>query len=98
MKHIRRYAAILTALFGALVVFGAAPAFAMIPGAGGGPDGAVSPASPAVVHTVVVGGTPGWQIALIAIGSALVAAAAAILADRARTRLCPDRQPGLNPA
>ena len=98
MKHIRRYAAILTGLFGALVVFGAAPAFAMIPGAGGGPDGAVSPASPAVppavVHTVVVGGTPGWQIALIAIGSALVAAAAAILADRARTR----RRPTVSPA
>jgi hypothetical protein len=95
MKHIRRYAAILTGLFGALVVFGAAPAFAMIPGAGGGPDGAASPAiPPAVVHTVVVGGTPGWQIALIAIGSALVAAAAAILADRARTR----RRPTVSPA
>jgi hypothetical protein len=95
MKHIRRYAAILTGLFGALVVFGAAPAFAMIPGAGGGPDGPASPAiPPAVVHTVVVGGTPGWQIALIAIGSALVAAAAAILADRARTR----RRPTVSPA
>jgi hypothetical protein len=95
MKHIRRYAAILTGLFGALVVFGAAPAFAMIPGAGGGPDGAASPAiPPAVVHTVGVGGTPGWQIALIAIGSALAAAAAAILADRARTR----RRPTVSPA
>jgi LPS O-antigen subunit length determinant protein (WzzB/FepE family) len=34
------------------------------------------------VHTVVVGGMPGWQIALIAIGAALFAAAVAVLADR----------------
>jgi hypothetical protein len=95
MKNIRRYAVILTGLFGTLVVFGAAPAFAMIPGPGGSPVGPVSPAiPPTVVHTVVVGGTPGWQIALIAIGSALLAAAAAILADRARTR----RRPAVSPA
>jgi hypothetical protein len=37
------------------------------------------------VHTVVVGGMPGWQIALIAIGAALFAATAAVLLDRART-------------
>lgn len=39
---------------------------------------------PAVVHTVTVGGTPGWQIALLAIGAAIVAAAVAVLLDRAR--------------
>jgi hypothetical protein len=33
----------------------------------------------------VVGGTPGWQIALIAIGAALLAATAAVLLDRARS-------------
>jgi hypothetical protein len=38
-----------------------------------------------VVRTVVVGGTPGWQIALIAIGSALIAATAAVISDRARS-------------
>ena len=32
---------------------------------------------------MVVGGMPGWQIALIAIGAALLAATAAVLADRA---------------
>jgi hypothetical protein len=37
------------------------------------------------VHTVVVGGMPGWQIALIAIGGALLAATAAVLAYRAWT-------------
>ena len=36
------------------------------------------------VHTVVVGGTPGWQIALIAAGAALLAAVIAVLLDRAR--------------
>ena len=43
-----------------------------------------TPAAPAVVHTVTVGGTPGWQIALIAVGAAIVAAALTALADRAR--------------
>jgi len=84
MKRIRRYAAILAGLIGTLAVFGAAPAFAMVPGSGGG---SASPAGPpTVVRTVVVGGTPGWQIALIAIGSALIAATAAIISDRARSR------------
>ena len=40
------------------------------------------PTSP--VHTVVVGGMPGWQIALIAIAAAVVAAAVAVFLDRAR--------------
>jgi hypothetical protein len=34
--------------------------------------------------TVVTGGTPGWQIALIAAGAALLAAVLAVIADRAR--------------
>jgi hypothetical protein len=80
MKHIRRYAAILTGLIGLTVFGAAAPAFATIPEDGG-------PASaPSVVRTVVVGGTPGWQIALIAIGSALIAAALAVIVDRLRRR------------
>ena len=37
-----------------------------------------------MTHTVVLGGMPGWQIVLIAIGAALLAATAAVLADRAR--------------
>jgi hypothetical protein len=42
------------------------------------------PSLGAVTRTVVVGGMPGWQIALIAVGAALLAAALAVLADRAR--------------
>jgi hypothetical protein len=33
---------------------------------------------------VIAGGMPGWQIALIAIGAAVAAAAVAVLLDRAR--------------
>jgi hypothetical protein len=50
-------------------------------------SGAVTtPAPPPVqVHTVIVSGMAGWQIALIAVGAALVAATIAVLLDRART-------------
>ena len=37
------------------------------------------------VHTIVTGGMPGWQIALIAIGAAILAAALAVTFDRAYT-------------
>ena len=36
------------------------------------------------VHTAVTGGMPGWQITLIAVGAAFVAATVAVLFDRAR--------------
>lgn len=42
------------------------------------------PAAPAVTRIVVVGGMPGWQIALIAAGAAVLAATLAVLADRLR--------------
>jgi hypothetical protein len=35
------------------------------------------------VRTIVAGGMPGWQIALIAVGAALLAAGLAVLADHA---------------
>ena len=57
-----------------------------VPGSGGGgagPDG--TPAPVTVVHTVVVGGMPGWQIALIAVVAALFTAIAAVLVERSRT-------------
>jgi hypothetical protein len=82
LKRIRRFAAVLA---GALVTFGATPAFAMHvppPGVTTSPVG--TPTTPVEVHTVVVGGTPGWQIALIAVVAALLAATVAVLVDRAR--------------
>jgi len=43
------------------------------------------PNSPAAPVVTIVGGMPGWQIALIAVGAALVAAVVAVLAYRAWT-------------
>ena len=61
------------------------PAGYLTPGAPGFPIPGLEQPPPVQVHTVVVGGMPGWQIALIAVGAALLAAALAVLADRALT-------------
>ena len=64
----------------------ASAASAMVPRSGGGAEGnGHIPITPPAVHTVVVGGMPGWQIATIAIVAALVAAVAAVLVDRSRS-------------
>ena len=70
----------LGALVTMLVVTGTA-ALAMVapPDAGGAADPPPAPPAPAI------GGMPGWQITLIAVGAALVAAVLAVLADRARS-------------
>jgi hypothetical protein len=84
IRRIRRIAGALA--FACLVLAVAAPAaFArVVPPSGSG--GVTTPAPPpAQVHTVIVGGMAGWQIALIAVGAALVAATIAVLLDRART-------------
>jgi hypothetical protein len=76
-----RLTAILAGLAAAVLL--ATPAFARLepdPGAGYVAPAPVPP--PVQVRTIVAGGMPGWQIALIAIGAALVAAAAAIFLDR----------------
>jgi hypothetical protein len=39
---------------------------------------------PATTHLITAGGMPGWQITVIAVGSALVAATVAVVLDRAR--------------
>jgi len=90
-RHIRRALAVLAGLTAAVLALGAAPAFARLepdPGAGY----VASASVPVQVRTIVVGGMPGWQIALIAVGAALLAAALAVLADRvlaARRRAIP---------
>jgi hypothetical protein len=88
IRHIRRIAGVLAGLAAALLAFGAAPAFAaptlatMLPG---GADAPVPSAPPSVqVHTIITGGMAGWQITLIAVGAALLAATVAVLVDRAR--------------
>lgn len=82
MHRIRRSFGILAALAGAMAAFGAAVPAALAVTVPPGPDRPALLPAPSV-HTVVGGGMPGWQIALIAIGAALFAAAAAVLLDRA---------------
>jgi len=97
MTRIRRLAAALAGLAGAVLALAAAApaALAALPPLPPGltkhpplPPGHIHqpvhlPAVAAPVRTIVIGGTPGWQIALIAAGAALAAAAVAILVDRA---------------
>jgi len=85
IRHIRRLAAALAGLAGALLAFAAtAPAAFARPVP---PPDIHQPVhqGPALVpvHTVVVGGMPGWQITLVTVGAALLAAALAVLLDRA---------------
>jgi hypothetical protein len=89
MTRIRRLAAALAGLAGALLAFATAAPGAL---ASDQPPPHLSPGHihqpvhqppvPLPAHTVVIGGMPGWQIALIAAGAALAAAAVAILVDR----------------
>ena len=83
LRPIRRLAGIVAALATTLLAAAAAAPAALalpVPPVGGG-DGTVAPA-PTV--QVVADGMPGWQIALIAIAAAVVAAAVAVFLDRAR--------------
>ena len=83
-RYIRRITAVLAALAATVLV--ATPAFAMmrVPEGGGYVASASAPAQ-IQYRTIVAGGMPGWQIALIAVGAALLAAALAVLADRVLT-------------
>ena len=84
--RVRWLAAVVAAVTGLLASAAAVPAaFAMpVPGPGG-QDATTGPAPvpAAAVRLVAAGGMPGWQITLIALGAALLAAAVAVLLDRA---------------
>jgi hypothetical protein len=85
-ERLGRLAAVLAAVTcGLLAVVASGPAaFARpVPPPGGSFTTSVTPVVPATVRVVSSGGMAGWQIALIVIGAALVAAAAAIFLDRA---------------
>ena len=84
----RRTVGLLTALGAVLVTFASTATAALAtgfpsPNSGGIYDPVQTSTTVPVV--TVVGGMPGWQIALIAIGAALVAALVAVLAYRAWT-------------
>src|SRR4249920_2007709 len=96
IPRIRRLAVVLAGLAGALVacavVAPAALASGQPPPVPPGwnkhlplpPGHWTGPVYKVPVHTAVVGGMPGWQIALIAAGAALLAAVLAVFVDRAR--------------
>ena len=88
MNRIRRLAAILAGLAGALLAVAAVAPAALAQQFPPRPPGwnkhPPVPPPRAGTYIVVAGGMPGWQIALIAVGAALLAATAAVLADRAR--------------
>jgi hypothetical protein len=87
---VRRLAAVLAGLAGALLAFAAtAPAALAVERPPPVPlywyKHPPLPPHRAGIHMVAAGGMPGWQIALIALGAALFAATAAVLAYRAWT-------------
>jgi hypothetical protein len=91
IRHIRRMASVLAGLactWLGLAVAAPAAFATRVPPPGGTAGHITPPPGPVYkvpVHTVVTGGMPGWQIALIAAGAALAAAAIAVMLDRART-------------
>ena len=87
--RLRRIAAALAVVAVGLLAWAAAvpaasAATILIPDPGGaaGPVPATPPTAP--VQVITAGGMPGWQITLIAVAAALVAATAAVFLDRAR--------------
>ena len=82
MNRIQRCLAVLAGLGSGLLALAiAAPAALATPAP---PDpGAPGVVPPPVLRTVITGGMPGWQIALIAAGAAVLASVAAVLLDRA---------------
>jgi len=82
-RHATRLGIAAAALLAGLVT--APAAFASeVPPPGTGDTSSTTFVPPAV-HTVTVGGTPGWQIALFVVAAAVIAAVAAVLLDRMRT-------------
>jgi len=93
IHHIGRLASILTGLAAVLVAtVAAAPAALARPYPPAGQLSKYEPVAPPPYHPgvpahthVVTGGMAGWQIALIAVGAAILAAIAAVLVERARS-------------
>jgi hypothetical protein len=88
IRYVRRSFSIVVAIcsgvFGVTLFAPPALAFATIPPPGGAAPTLLPHRYPTVVHSVVAGGMAGWQITLIGMGAALLAAMVAVLTDRAR--------------
>lgn len=85
IRSIGRFAGALAGLAAGLVALGAAAPAALAINVPPPAESGGAPMPPTPV-SVVAGGMPGWQIALIAIGAALLAAALAVLLDRAHAK------------
>jgi hypothetical protein len=94
IHHIRRLVRVLAGLAGAVVavVIAAPAAFARVvpvpgPASRFEPYTVAPPQNqtPAPIHPAVAVGMPGWQIALIAVGAAILGAILAVLLDRVRS-------------
>ena len=84
MNRIQRCLGVLAGLGSAVLALAVAAPAALATPAPPGP-GQAGAVPPPVIHTVVTGGMPGWQITLIALAAALFAAVTAVMLDRART-------------
>lgn len=81
MNHHRRILAAVVALAGTVLALATAPAAFARPLP---PPDCCATGANAPVTLITGGGMPGWQITLIAVAAALVAATVAVLFDRAR--------------
>ena len=86
IKSLSRLGVVLGSLAVVAVSFasGASASTTMVPVGGSGGASTPDTGPVTVGRTVVVGGTPGWQIVLIAAVAALVTAVAAVLVERTR--------------
>jgi hypothetical protein len=79
MKRLHRIATILAVLAGTTLILAATTTAAFAERVPPPDDIGFVPS----LHTITKGGTPGWQITLIALAAALAAATVAVLLDRA---------------
>ena len=79
IDRIRRLAGLLAGLAGVLLASAPAAFAKPLPP----PECCASDAATGSVTVIAEGGMPGWQITLIAVGAALLAATVAVLLDRA---------------
>ena len=87
IRHIRRLVRILTGLAVLGAAFAVAPAaLASVPPPGLHPRNEPVAPSPQQTHAAAAVGMAGWQIALIAVGAAILAATVAVVLDRAWAR------------
>jgi hypothetical protein len=85
IHRIHKLARLLAAAAGALLVLAAAsPAMAATARVPHYPPTAPPAQAPAPIHALTASGMPGWQIVLIAVGAAVLAAVLAVAADRVR--------------